>query len=302
MKYIIQLLLSATVVSGCTTFNKPSFKSLVPVPPSENIKNDSRDIASGYVDSAYSNYFAKGNTYQRVEKIEAIAKKLYAAMPDKGHPKKKLVEQFLFDVRREVLFLAALPESREDKANSWLPTAQQAQFKEKIMSLGRVAQSYKIMSRAGIILTASGVFETDSNSQDFYLSLLDRATFEIENSLKDLLLVYLPENKDAQSNDAKINYSKSLASDIRNNLRKILQPKSAEYKKVDAILNKISKSNAVQAKKLIKTSEFLWAKSIIQNNERTLSSDIEGFNDQVDIVISTGLNILLINELISSIR
>ncbi|MEQ1723959.1 MAG: hypothetical protein ABL930_12345 [Pseudobdellovibrio sp.] len=302
MKYIFQLLLGATVMSGCTTFNKPSFQSSVPVPPIETQNIYSRNVASGYVDSAYNTYFADGNTYHRIAKVEAIAKQLHSVMPDKGHPKKKLVQQFLSDVRREALFLSALPGSADDIANSWVPSAQLAQFKEKIMSLGRVAQSYKIMSRAGIILTASGVFETDSNSQDFYLSLLDRATYEIENTLRDLMLVYLPEIKDAQDNDAKINYSKGLANDIRNNLRKVLQPKSLEYKKVDAVLNKISKSNAIQAKKLIKTSEFLSAKSLLQNSERTISGDIEGFDDEVDTVISTRLNIVLINELISSTR
>jgi hypothetical protein len=299
---LFQILLIAIVLSGCTTFNKPNYQSSVPSPPSELQNKYPRDLASGYVDSAYSSYFANANTYQRVAKIEAITQQLDSAMPHKGHPKKKLVEQFLSDVRREVLFLADLPGSAEDKANSWVPSAQLTQYQEKIMSLGRLAQSYKIMSRAGIILTASGVFEKDSNSQDFYLSLLDRATFEIENTLRDLKLVYLPEAKDRQENDAKMNYSKSLASDIRNNLRKILEPKSLDYKKIDAILNKVSKSNAVQAKKLITTAEFLSAKSILQNSERTISSDIDGFNDEVDTVISTAHNLVLINELISSTR
>lgn len=303
MKFKFQLMLGVLFLSSCTSFNKAAYYSSLPTPPNENQNIHSRYVASDYVDTAYKKFFADGNYYIRTAKVEAIAKELLTVMPYKGHPKRKLVEQFVTDVGNEVLYLSNLSEGPEDKSNAWLPMAGLPQFKEKIMSLGRVAQSYKIMTRAGIYLTASGVFETDSSHQDFYLSLLDRATYEIETGLRDLILVYRPEYKEADENNSKINYSKKLASDVRNNLRKVLEPKSADYKKVDAVLSKISKAvNTAQAKKLIKTADFISARSIMQAANNINSGDIEGFQDDMDTTISTKFNLELINELILSTR
>lgn len=303
MKLKFQLLLGALFLSGCTTFNIAGNNSGVPVPPDETLNVHSRFVASTYVDEKYAQYFADGNFYQRVAKIEAAAKQLLAVMPDKGHPKRKLVEQFVVDAHKEVIHLGSIQSTASDKSNSFLPSAQLPNYNEKILSLGRVVQSYKIMNRAGIYLTASGVFETDSNNQDFYLSILDRATYEIESGLRDLMLVYKPEDKDAQENDSKLNYSRALAQDTRNSIRKILEPKSAEYKKVDAVLRTVANvSSADVAKKVVKTLEFANARSILQTANSINSGDIEGFQDDVDTTLSTKFNLELINELILSTR
>ncbi|MBY0554526.1 hypothetical protein K2P97_08355 [bacterium] len=303
MKLRFQLLLGALFLSGCTTFNNAANISGLPVPPEQTLNVHSRFIASTYVEEAYAKYFADGNFYQRVAKIEAVAKQLLSVMPDKGHPKRKLVEQFVSDARKEIIYLGSIQSSVSDKSNSFLPSAQLDQYNAKIQSLGRLTQSYKIMNRAGIYLTASGVFEEDSSNQDFYLSILDRSTYEIENGLRELVLVYKPEDKDAQENNAKMNYSRSLAQDTRNSIRRVLEVKSAEYKKVDAVLASVARlSSSNLAKKLVRTVEFTNARNILKAANNINSGDIEGFQDDMDTTISTKFNLELINELILSTR
>lgn len=251
----------------------------------------SRGIATSrdYIDNAYNSYFLGTDKFQQIKKIEAVIKQLHAVMSDIGHSKKKLVGQFLADTHKEISLLE--PNTKRTEA-------------QLLMSLGRINASYKIMSLMGIYLTASGVFEKDTDDEDYYLGLLDRATSDIEKQLNTALYIYKPENKEEDENNARLRYTGSLANEIRNNLYKVFpDTKNPNYRRADQYFNKVAKLTSVdEAKKLIKTSDFQYVRNILQNIQIINSGDIDGFQSDVDLTVATQFNFAMINELITGAR
>lgn len=300
MRFIVFMVVALGFMSGCTSFNGNAGID-VPVPASRSVASDEK-----YLNLAFDRYFANQNFYIRLVRMELLAKQLEGVMPEKGHAKKALVAQFIADLHRAVALLAADNVAVTSKYSSWIPSAQENGFNEKIRVLGKVLQSSKVMDRLGIYLTASGVFDEDNYGQTFYFNLIDRALYEIDGQLRNLVMVYPPEAKDADENEAKLQYTKSLAGEVRLNLRKVIPSvNSVEYKKLDALLQRISKMSNIsqsQAQKLMNSPDFKYTKQVLSQVQLISSGDILGFEDQQDATIATKFNFEMINELISSVR
>ena len=292
---LIMAISIAILASSCSTFS--------------NSRDNSRGVANTEQDylkanAAVDNYFADQNFFNRLVRVEHYSVQFYEAMPDKGNAKKALLKQFITDLHQTILVLAADSNNKTDILNSWIPSTQIPGFNEKIKILGKLVQSAKVMDRMGIYLTASGVFEADSQPLDFYYTALTRVMYGIENELRNLVLIYPPEMKDTDENEAKLKYTKNMATDIRNNMRKVFQSnKNSNYKKLDQYFKKLSMAiNVEEAKKLIKTTDFQYAKNVMQNLHIMNSGDIDGFQDEIDLTVATKFNFQMINELITSLR
>ena len=295
MKRMILVIAGVVALSGCTTFNR------VPVPPDRHVASDDQ-----YLILAFNRYFANQNFFTRLVRIESLAQQLIAAMPEKGSAKKGLVQQFTRDLHQVIAALVNDKATAESKYHAWTPSTQEAGFKERVHLLGKVVQSSKVMDRMGIYLTASGIFEDDTYGENFYFNLIARALYEIDTEMNKLVLVYPPEMKEADENEAKINYAKSLAGEIRLNLHKILPAvNSPDYKKMDSFLQKLAGVNGADSgsiQKLSKSSDYNFAKSILSQVQLTNSGDILGFEDQVETTIGTKFNFEMIHQLVTSIR
>lgn len=293
--------LSMAAFSGCAFFQS---QSELPVPPVglSASENSIRDVASSeaYVQNAYRTYFNGQNFYQRVAKLENITAQLHSVMPEKGHAKKKLVARFLADVRSQKSTLQNLPSTSAERQNSWLPSPRNAHYAQQVRSMGRVAASYKIMSRMGIYLTASGVFDADSGQEDFYLSLLDRASDELERSLRTIMLVYKPEDAEADVSAARLNYARFLASDVRLALMRVYPARGSEYRRLDNFFRQIETANSSQTRQLVGGREGRFAESKLKTLHVMNSGDIQGFAEEVDLTISTKFGFEMIRQLVAA--
>lgn len=295
MRRIIFALAGIFIFAGCASVNS------VPVPQDRKVASNEDQ----YMDLTFNRYFANQNYFVRLSRIEMLGQQLVSSMPDKGHAKKALVQQFLQDVHHAVEILGADQAGAASKYSSWIPSAQENGFNEKIHVLGKVLQSSKVMDRMGIYLTASGVFDEDSYGQNFYFDLINRALYGIDTELRNLTLVYRPEISDADENLAKLTYSKSLANLIRNNLRQVAAANSVGYKKLDGVLLKLAglqKLSPAQAKTLLGSADYKYAQSYFSQVLVTSSGDISGFDDQVDLTLNTKFNFEMIDQLVSTVR
>ena len=295
MKRMILVIAGVVALSGCTTFNS------VPVPPDRHVASDDQ-----YLNLAFNRYFANQNFFTRLVRIESLAQQLIAAMPEKGSAKKRLVQQFTRDLHQVTAALVNDKISADSKYYAWAPSTQEAGFNEKVRLLGKVVQSSRIMDRMGIYLTASGIFEDDTYGENFYFNLIARALYEIDSEMNKLVLVYPPEMKESDENEAKINYAKSLAGEIRLNLHKIMpRVNSPDYKKMDSFLQKLASMNAADTGTILKlssSSDFKFAQSILSQVQLTNSGDILGFEDQVETTIATKFSFEMIHQLVTSVR
>lgn len=299
------------VSTGCSSFEKE-----MPLPPSAAARAVAepspfpgsfaarvRDVAStaAYVQSSYNSYFSGQNFYQRLAKLENLTARLHAVMPDKGHPKKNLVGRFLTDLQRE---RAALPAtSGDDRALSWMPSAGGASYSEKIQALGRVAASYRIMTRMGIYLTASGVFDEDSADEDFYLSLLDRATGDIESGLRGLVLVYKPEDRERDEAVSRLSYAGTLASGVRLALPRAYPDRGVTYRRLDGFFQRLEAAarsggpDPAPLRALLRSAEGRAIGRTLKELHVMNSGDILGFRDEMDLTISTKFGYEMIRQL-----
>lgn len=300
MKKIMIAVLVA-VFSGCAVFQSQQH---MPTPPAGYVRSESgaRDVASNeaYVENAYRIYFNGQNFYQRVIKLENIAAQLHSVMPEKGHAKKKLVARFLADVRLQKNQMHGLSSTGAERRNSWLPSSENAHYSQHVRALGRIAASYKIMSRMGIYLSASGVFDADAAQEDFYLSLLDRATDEIERSLQTVVLVYKPEDKEADEAAAKLNYARFLASDVRMALTRVYPGRGTEYRRLDGFFRQVERADRSETRQLIRGREGRFVQSKLKTLHVMNSGDIQGFAEEMDLTISTKFGFEMIHQLVAS--
>lgn len=295
MRQFIFAVAAALIFSGCVSVNN------VPVPPDRKVASDDQ-----YMDLAFNRYFKDQNFYTRLVRIEMLSQQLQGAMPVTGHAKKALVHQFELDVHHAVAALAADKASVNSKAKGWIPSTQENGFNEKIHLLGKVLQSSNVMDRMGIYLTASGVFDEDTVGQAFYFDLIARAMASIDAEIRNLVLVYPPEMKDADENFAKLTYAKGLASRIRSNLRRVIPAvNSANYKRIDLTVKRIGEVrqiDAAQAQRILNSADFKYVQSVLSQVQPTNSGDIQGFEDQVDASVSTKFSFEMIDQLMASVR
>ncbi len=175
---------------------------------------------------------------------------------------------------------------------------------EKIHMMGQVVQSLNVMDRMGIYLTASGVIDPDSALEDYYYTFISRAVYNIDSELRNQMLLYPPEVKDANENNAKLAYAKTLANDIRIALRHNFQSnKVLDIKRMDRALLQIYGVQGVQqAKQLSANAEYKYLASSMSGLHISNSSDIAGFDDEVETTLSTKFSFEMINQLVTSLR
>jgi hypothetical protein len=294
MRQFIFAVAAMLIFSGCATV------SSVPVPPERNVASNE------HLDLAYNRYFKNQNFYMRLVRLEMLTQQLQDVMPEKGHAKKALVQQFESDLHAAVMALAADGTAVSSKFKSWIPSAQESGFNEKVRVLGKVLQSSKVMDRMGIYLTSSGVFDEDSFGQAFYFDLIGRALAEIDTELRNLVLVYPPEMKDADENQAKLSYAKGLAIRVRSNLRKVMPAvNSANFKRVDSYMKRLSsigQLNPSEAQRIVDSADFKFVQGVLSQVQPTTSGDIQGFEDQVDSTVATKFGFEMISQLLSTVR
>lgn len=271
MKLWLRLSAFIVFVSGCTTF-----QSEVMVPPRGLASN------SAYVEQAYQKFFEGANNFEKIEKIETLTSQFYAAMPEKGHAKKMLVRQFLSDIQRV----------KTEDINS-----------DIFHALGRILASYKIMSRLGIYLTASGVFEAESSENEYYFAFLDRVMADIETQLRNSFLIYRPEDRVSDENNARLFFINKLAAEVRQGLTKVFPGAKNPHRKLDQLFMQLSKVSEVGiAKRLSYTGDFISAAAILNDLHIVNSGEIDGFQDEVELTLATKFNFGMINELLSAVR
>lgn len=300
MKSVLLLAAAMLFFVGCaSTSNVP------PEPPTQAQLTQNRNIASVIVDQRFEQYFASGNYLAKLNKVNNLAKQFLANMPENGHAKKRLVKQFVSDLNRSIAELAAYKDTNTERYTTWVPkNTTDANYKSKIRILGGVVQSSKVMDHMGIYLTASGVIEPDSAVDDYYYTMIARAVGQIDSEISKTGLAYLPEHKEQDENNARLRYAKRLGNDVRSSIRKSFQAnKAIDTKRVDRVLILLSKASTLQqANVLLKSPDYRYTQTAMQGLHIMNSQDIAGFEDEVELTLSTKFSFEMIHELISKVR
>lgn len=301
MKTILVIMGVFLLLAGCSTNTKNSFE----LPQSINETNESpnRQIAADQIDQRYNIYFSEGNYFIKLKKVADVAKHLHSIMPEKASAKKRLVAQFSRDVSQAVALLAVDKISTNERYTTWVPMLPNQRM-EKVQILGKVVQSFKVMSRMGIYLTSSGVIDPDSVSEDYYHTFLEKAVSQIDEGSRGLTLIYSIEKREEHENEAKLNYAKTLALDSRSVLRRSFQTiNRLDIKRIDKVLKQIhTAQNIQQTKVIIDSADYKFVLSSIKLLHIVNSSDITGFEDEVDMTLRTKFSLEMINYLLTSVR
>jgi hypothetical protein len=287
-------------ICGCVSRQKIS-----ELDSSAELEINSRAVASENIDQQFNEYFIVGNFQIKLKKTLAIAKQFLASMPDKGHAKKRLVKQFVFDLTRVTNELDNKTLVKAENNHFWLPlNTRHPEYISTVRLIGSVVQSGKIMQQMGIYLSASGVVEEDSASDRYYFEMLARALSELESEISKLVIAYPPEQKNTDENNARLQYVKRLANEIRTGIRKNFQSNNTlDIKKIDRIMLQLAHSITLkQANLLLKNSDYIYTKSVMADLHISDSQDIMGFEEDVDLTLATKFSFSLINELISKVR
>ncbi len=299
MKRLLSVIALGIFFTGCTTFNNQ-----LPAPQAAMPTENSRNVAQAfdYLEQQYTNYFAAAPFYERLLRLEKMTIALHDLMEESGNSKKKFVAQFQKDLRKELNAIGRFPSSATDKAASWLPSEQPdpANYRDKVLALGRVEQSFAILNESSAFLDRSGVFEKDGRIENFYLSLIGRAAVEINLGLQEAV-VYKPEIKLAQLNGARLKHSKKIVVEIREAMRKVFPSvRDPQYVKTDLFFDRVAKTSSIeQIRTLIRSNDFVLAKNIMQDVQLINSGEINGFQDQVDLTLATKFNFQMLVKLVT---
>ena len=300
MKTVFFLAAAYLFFVGCA-----STTNVLPEPPTQAQLTQNRNVASVIVDQRFEQYFASGNYLAKLNKVNNLAKQFLANMPVEGHAKKRLVKQFVSDLNRSIAELTEYKDASSERYPTWVPkNTADANYKAKIRILGGVVQSSKVMDQMGIYLSASGVIEPDSAVDDYYYSMLARAIGQIDSEVSKTGLAYLPENKEQDENNSRLRYAKRLGNDVRVTIRKSFQSnKAIDTKRVDRVLLLLSRASTLQqANILLKSSDYRYTQTAMQGLHIMNSNDISGFENEVELTLSTKFSFEMIHELISKVR
>ena len=302
MKSIFIIIGAVFLFLGCSS--KPKNNLEMPLAyEAGSPTTQSRQIAEDEIEKRFNLYFSNSNYFSKLQKIKEVAQHLHSVMPDKGSAKKRLVSQFSQDVSRVIESLAGDKTSTSEKFNAWLPMSPTGR-NEKVQTLGQIVQSYKVMSRMGIYLTASGVIDPDSATENYYYTFLDRALYNIENELRNLMLIYPVEKREEQENNSKINYAKALANDSRSVIRRHFQSNNRiDLNRVDKALKQIQQiQNSQQSKRVLNSADYKYTTNAVKQLHIMNSGDITGFEDEMDMTLRTKFSVEMINHLLTGVR
>ncbi|AGH94715.1 hypothetical protein [Pseudobdellovibrio exovorus] len=331
MKINIIYLMMAFTFAGCASHevsHKVNPETSLPQPPAElagnnrgdsrlferDSRTDSRTVASQqeYLQSSYNSYYSGQNFYQRIGKLENLVAQLHSLMPEKGHAKKRLLAKHLMDIRQQKKYLESLSSTSSESSVGWLPAARSGQgnsqhreqYSEKLQALGKIVASYKVMNQMGIYLSQVGLFDGDTRNEDFYLSLLNKSIGDIEGQLSQLPTAYRVETKEAAENTARLEYSHHLANGVRFNLPRALQSNpQAQSRKLDGFFKRVAHAESLsRIKSLLRSEDGRLAQQTLKSLHVTNSGDIQGFEDEVDLTLSTKFGLEMIQQLVASAR
>lgn len=301
---IVLFFLIAYLISGCSTFDNIREIPLLPISESTSSeKTNIRQTASeSEVDVWYNKYIEKQSPYGRLFVLEySVIKPLYDSLPEKGHPRKKLLKQFLQEYCKQVAVIADNSEL-QNYSRSWLP-ARGVDDSAIINSLDNIVMSYQLINLAGIYLTSAGVFEKETQKENVYYSVLDRSVKEMSNELKQRLFFGKPEEKDIFKNELRLRYTRDLVTDIRLTLPKVMPIKNVVYRKLDRFFKELGRVNNVQkAKKMLNSSDFVYAEKILNEMQPIYSGEIDGFEDEINLEIQTKYYLGMTRVLLSGLR
>lgn len=327
MKINIIYLVLGIVLVGCASHevghqggyqNNPD--TSLPLPPQGSVESsyhenrlvdkDSRSVASQqeYLQTSYNNYYSGQNFYQRIDKLENLVAQLHGLMPEKGHAKKRLLAKHLIDIRQQKKYIESLSSNNSGALSKisvgWLPAPRSSQYSEKLQALGKIVASYKVMNQMGIYLTQAGVFDGDTRNEDFYLSLLNKSIGDIEGQLNQLPTAYRVEVKEAAENTARLEYSHHLANGVRFNLPRAFQSSpQTQYRRLDSFFKRVAQTdNLARIKSLLRSEEGRFAQQTLKGLHIMNSGDIQGFEDEVDLTLSTKFGLEMIQQLVASAR
>jgi hypothetical protein len=300
MKYLMLALftfnLFSCVSSSIATFSDNEFG----LPPEFKSKIESRQIASDdkefeqYLTETYTSYFEKETSVKRLLKIKMLAHQLHLNMEDKGHSRKRILEKFNADLKKQIEIIQNLESGQENSLVSWLPDPKSPQYSKKILALQSIKYSAYVMGQLETYLAATKVMENDRfYFQTSHYGLLQRALKALAKELDSVPVV--PEGLQ----QSQFSYASFLSSVARNNLYKVFNQKQKKQQmRVDTFFKEIQLVNdSSEAKKLMNSNEMTFARSFLANKEYSGSSEIDGYRDDMDTKISTYFGLEMIRYL-----
>lgn len=236
--------------------------------------------------------------------LTSLSQHLFEIIPEKGHPKKILIDKFISDLKINLNKIEQLSIGVNDLSSSWIPSEQHPKRAEIILVLGEIVQSYTVMNQLGVYLTSSGVMDEDSKDQEYYFNLLAKTVEEVDSQISRNILLYQSEDKEAQQQLAKLKYSQFLASVVRENLSKVITRNNKNiFIRVDRAFKEVETlTDTEKAKDFVNTKYWIFAKDYLSQLSIEGSSDIDGFQDDVDLTLKTKFGSSMIHFLFESLR
>lgn len=258
--------------------------------------------ASSEIESWYSKYIEKQSPFARLYILEtSVIKPLYDSLPEKAHPRKKLLGQFLQEFRAQFALVSNEP-SIQVYTQGWLP-ARGNDITNIIKSLDHIILAYDVMNLMGIYLTSAGVFEKETQKENIYYSIIERALKEMNDEMKQRMSFNKPELIDAIKNNLKLKYTRDLVTDIRINLPKTMPTKNEVYRKLDRFFKELGSVNSNEkAKKLLTSSDFRYAEKALRNLPLVNSGEIDGYDDEINLEVTTKYYLGMTRVLLSGLR
>lgn len=278
MKFLV--LSICLVIFSCSSFN-------------------ARQVA-GYDENNFGNQSIK----KGLDQLISLSNHLNQSIPEKGHPKKQLIEKFIADLIINSEKIKQFSAGVNDLNPSWIPSPQHPNRKEIVLALGEIVQSYSVMNQLGIYLTATGVMDGDSIDQENLFNLLAKAVDEVELQISKNILLYQPEDVEAQLQMAKLSYSQFLASVVRGNLSKVISRNNKNlFVRVDRTFKELETLNdSEKAKDFSKSRTWIYVNGNLSGLTTEGSSEIDGFQDDVDLMLKTKFASNMIQVLFESLR
>lgn len=308
----IRMISFILVLSGCASWNALHD---VPPPPVPQVNSshastyrhtastlNKTTFASTEIESWYSQYIEKQSPYGRLYILESsVIKPLFDSLPEKGHPRKKLLGQFLQQYRAQFALISN-ESSAQVYSQGWLP-ARGTDSSNFIKSYDHIMAAYEVMNTMGIYLTSAGVFEKESQKANVHYSIIERALKEISDEIKMRISFNKPESIDTIKNNLKLKYSRELVGDIRISLPKVMSTKNAVYRKLDRFFKELGSLKTVdKSKKMLASSDFSYAEKALRNPPLLNSGEIDGYEDEFNLEVTTKYYLDMVRILLSGLR
>lgn len=301
---IVLVCLITYLIFGCSTFDIVKDIPSLPISESREFEKtaDRQTASESEVDLWYNKYIERQSPYGRLFVLEySVIKPLYDSLPEKGHPRKKLLSQFLQEYRKLVSVVAENP-SLQNYSRAWLPV-RSVDDSAIINTFDKIVMSYELMNLMGIYLTSAGVFEKETKKENVYYSVLERSVKEMTTELRQRLSFSRPEEKEVYKNELRIRYARDLIAEIRFTLPKVMATKNAMYRKIERFLKELGNTNNIQkSKKMLNSADFVYVEKSLTALQPTYSGEIDGIEDEMNLEIKTKYYLGMVRVLLSGLR